>query len=241
MPWGSIIGAVVGGLFGNEASENASASQVQAGNESNATQLAMYNQNRTDQEPWRNAGVNALNKLTGQLDSLSKPFTNADFQADPGYQFRLDEGNKAIERSAAARGLNNSGGTLKALTRYGQDYASGEFSNAYNRYNADRTSIFNRLAAISGIGQTAQNQIANQGTAVANSIGQTQQGMGNARASGYVGGANAFNSAIGQGINSYNQNRMIDMFGNRGGGGGYSGGTPAGYYGAAEDFTSGWV
>ena len=210
MPW--IIGAAVVGsaLLGNQASGAASDAQVEAGKESNATQLAMFNQNRADMAPWREGGVNALNKLTGQVDTLNRPFTNADFVQDPGYQFRLAEGEKAINRGAAARGQFNSGGTLKALQRYGQDYASGEFSNAYNRYNADRTNIFNRLAAISGIGQTATNQIGQQGASVASSIGQTTQGIGNARASGYVGGANAFSNAIGLGVNSYNQNQLLN-------------------------------
>lgn len=239
MPWAivaSIAGPVLGGLFGSDASENAADAQVKAGEASNATQLKMFETARADQAPWREAGVNALNKLTGQVDSLSRPFTMADFQADPGYQFRLGEGEKSINRAAAARGTFNSGGTLKALQRYGQDYASGEFSNAYNRYNADRTNIFNRLSAISGLGQTTSAQIGSQGIQTGRDMAQTTQGIGNARASGYVGSANAFSSAIGQGLNSYNQNRLIDRFMPQGGGGG--GGYVGGYGG--YDAGDGW-
>ncbi len=240
--WGiiaSVAGPVIGGLIGSNASENAADAQVQAGEASNATQLAMFNQNREDFAPWREAGVNALNKVTGQLDYLNKPFTNADFVKDPGYQFRLGEGERSINRAAAARGTFGSGGTMKALTRYGQDYASGEFANAYNRYNADRSNIFNRLSAIAGTGQTATNQVGQMGAQTARDIGQTQQGMGNARASGYVGQANAFTNAIGTGLNAYNQQQMINALNNRNYGG-YTGANAVDYMGSSPDGGFGW-
>lgn len=58
---------------------------------------------------------------------------NFNFEADPGYQFRLDEGQKALERSASARGGVLNGGVLKAISRYGQDFASNEYDKAYGR------------------------------------------------------------------------------------------------------------
>ena len=133
----------------------------------------------------------------------------ADYQQDPGYGFRLSEGIKGIDRSAAARGLLQSGGTLKGVNRFAQDYASNEYGNAYNRYNQDNSTEFNRLAAMSGIGQTATQQVGNYGMSTAQNVGATQVGMGNARASGYVGGANAINSAVGQGFNNYYANQLL--------------------------------
>jgi hypothetical protein len=178
----------------------------------------MYEQNRADQAPWREAGVNALGQLTGQLDTLNKPFSMEDYQADPGYGFRLSEGMKLLERSAANRGNLLSGGALKGITRYGQDMASNEYANAYNRYNQDNTNIFNRLAAVSGIGQTATNQVGAAGQSAANAMGAASMAGGQARASGYVGQANALNAGIGGAINNYNQNQLLNRLAPQGGG-----------------------
>ena len=77
------------------------------------------------------------------------------FQADPGYGFRLSEGMKALERSAAARGGLMSGGTGKALQRYGQDLASQEYGNAFQRFQQDR-------AARAGLGQMEYGRFADE-------------------------------------------------------------------------------
>jgi hypothetical protein len=224
--------------------------QLDASREANALQERMFNQTRSDMEPWRATGANTLATLAGRLPALTGRFsqqdfanapgrfTMADFQADPGYQFRLAEGEKAINRAGAARGLWDSGGTLKALTRYGQGLASDEFgnaynrynqdfSNAYNRYNQDTTNEFNRLASLAGVGQTAAQQVGQAGQnfatqsgantiAGARGAGDAMTQAANARASGYIGGANAITGGVGQGINLYNQSRLLDLLANRG-------------------------
>jgi hypothetical protein len=159
-------------------------------------QKQLYSQQREDLEPWRKTGVGALSEL-GNAD-FRRDFTVADFQKDPGYEFRMAEGMKALERSAAARGGLNSGGTLKALSRYGQDYASGEYQNAYNRFNSDRDRRFNRLSSLAGIGQTANSQVGNAsanlgaaGQGYANSAGGLMMGAANSAAGGITGAANA--------------------------------------------------
>jgi len=120
----------------------------------------------------------------------------ADYQADPGYAFRMAEGQKALERSAAAKGLGTSGGALRAAGRYSQDMASQEYGNAYNRFNSDRDRRFGRLSSIAGMGQQATNQssAANQhfGDAAASNI----TGAGNAQAAGRMGEANAWSGAV---------------------------------------------
>lgn len=151
----------------------------------------------------------------GMEGDLTRDFTLADFQKDPGYQFRMDEGQKGLERSAAARGGLLSGATLKATDRYTQDYASGEFSNAYNRFNNDRTTRFNRLSAVAGTGQTATTNLASIGTNVASSVADTTLQGGNARAAGYIGQGNAINS----GISTLGQFYLQNKYGN-----------PAAYY-----------
>lgn len=215
--WGaiaSVAGPVIGGLIGADAAGDAADTQAQAGRESNALQLQMFNQNRADLEPWRAAGGDAVNMLRQGIQpggSLVKNFSMADYEADPGYNFRLGEGMKAIERSAAARGNLLSGGVLKGITRYGQDMASNEYQNAYNRFNQNQGNQYNRLAGVAGTGQNAVNQIGSMGTSMAQNVGNTMQGMGNARASGYVGQANALSGGLAGAYNNYQSNQLLNM------------------------------
>jgi hypothetical protein len=129
---------------------------------------------------------------------------------DPGYQFRLKEGMQGLERSAVARGGLLSGATLKGITRYGQDAASQEFTNAFNRYQAERTGTINPFQSLTGIGQTSTNAINNMGMNYANQAGEAYQGAANARASGYVGQSNAIGGAIGNISNQYYQNQLMN-------------------------------
>ena len=156
---------------------------------------------------------------TGQagFGDLNRKFTQADFQADPGYDFRMAEGARGMNNSAAARGGVLSGAALKAASKYNQNFASNEYGNSYNRFTNDQTNSFNRLASIAGVGQTATNQVAAAGQNMANNVSQNQLGAGNARASGYVGQANALTGGIGQGVNMYQQNQMMNRIGGTGG------------------------
>jgi len=143
--------------------------------------------------------------------SLMRDFGMSDFQADPGYAFRMSEGSKALERSAAARGGLLSGRAAKDTMRFGQDLGTQEYGNAFNRFQINRGNKLNPLMALSGVGQTATNQVANAAGNFGQGASQTIQGAGNARASGYVGQANSWNNAIGQGINNYQQNQMMSL------------------------------
>lgn len=195
-------------LIGAHASNRAAQSQTDAANQANDLQWRMYNQNRDDMAPWRQAGVGALGQLTtGIADGgkFNRDFTMDDFQQDPGYEFRLNEGYKALERSRAAKGMLYSGATAKAVTNYAQGAASNEYTNAFNRYMAQRDAQYNRLAGVAGTGQTATQQVGAQGQNLATNVGNNLMNAGNARASGYVGQANAINSGIGNGYNMWQQ------------------------------------
>lgn len=196
-PISAIIG-VGGALIGANASRSAAKTQADATKDASASELAMFEQNRKDYAPWREAGMGSLSQLVSGTQpggEYMRDFSPADFQADPGYQFRQSEGQRMLEGSAAGRGGLLSGGTLKALAKYGQGLASDEYGNAYNRYNANLDRRFNRLSGVAGTGQTATRDVAQMGTQVAGDIGQNIVGAGNARASGYVGGANAITGA----------------------------------------------
>jgi hypothetical protein len=147
-----------------------------------------------------------------------KPFGMDQFQADPGYAFRLSEGMKALERSAAARGGLLSGATMKGLQRYGQELGSQEYTNAFNRYQAERQAALNPLQSLAGMGQTTAAQLGQAGMMAGQNMGQTMMGAGAARASGYVGSANALNQALGTGLNFYQGQNYLDVLRNRGGG-----------------------
>jgi hypothetical protein len=176
-------------------------------------------------------GLSAAPAPTGREGYLSHDFTLADFEKDPGYQFRLDEGTKALERSAAARGGLLSGATGKALERYGQDYGSTEYSNAYNRFNNDRTTRFNRLSAVAGTGQTAATTLGSLGANSANTISDLATQRGNARAAGSIGQANAINGGISSLADFYTQQQYMKKFPNYGGStSGYGGGGSNGQY-----------
>lgn len=145
----------------------------------------------------------------GDFGSLSRDFSMADFQADPGYQFRFDEGQKALERSAAAKGRFLGGSTLKALTRYGQDMGSQEYGNAFNRFQTNRNTRFNQLAAVAGIGQTANGQLAQVGMNTANNNAQLMGQLGNAQSAGIMGQSNAWSNALTNGVNNWTQWQML--------------------------------
>jgi hypothetical protein len=196
----AILGSAVLGAYGANRAAKTQANAAQQGLEA---QERMYEQTRADQEPWRQAGMTALNQLVPLATNYQK-FGMDQFQQDPGYQFRLNEGLKALDRQAAARGGLISGGALKAASRYGQDYASNEYTNAFNRYQAERNAQLNPLQSLAGIGQSATNYVGDAGQRMGQAQNQNIQSIGNARASGYVGGANALTSALGSYL-GYNQ------------------------------------
>lgn len=204
-----VAGAVVGSaVIGAYSADKAAGVQSEAAGQSAALQEKMYNENVQRQQPFYQAGVNALPELVKA--SKYTPFSMAQFQADPGYQFRLSEGTKALERSAAARGGLISGGALKAAQRYGQDMASNEYTNAFNRYQAERTARLQPLQSLTGTAQTTANTLGNAGTTMASNVGEAYMGGANARASGYAGMSDAFTGGLSTYLN-YNSpiNQML--------------------------------
>lgn len=197
---GDIINAAAD-LFGfGPASKQAKATtqaaniSAQSAREALALQQRMYEEGISRQKPFLEIGTNALNRL----NALNQPGANAAqfLQMDPGYAFRLSEGMKGLERSAAARGGLMSGATGKALTRYGQEAASQEFSNAYNR-----------LANLANLGPRSAGVMSELGTGYANQANQlnmmnaANQGNlalagGNIRASQYGNYGSALNTAL---------------------------------------------
>jgi hypothetical protein len=202
----AIATAIVGtAVLGASAADKAANTQADAANRAADLQNQQYQQNVERQKPFYDVGVNALPELVAA--SKYTPFGMQQFQADPGYAFRLKEGQQALDRSAAARGGLISGGALKAAQRYGQDMGSQEYMNAFNRYQTERAARLNPLQSLAGMSQTTANTLGTAGQNMATNVGEAYQGAANARASGYVGGANAITGGVGQYLNyTGNQN-----------------------------------
>lgn len=229
---GAVVGsAVIGGIASDRASKTqaqaqraGSAAQEQATRESIAAQERMFERQVGLQEPFRQAGVNALPELVRA--SRYTPFGMEQFQQDPGYAFRLREGLKALDRSAAARGGLLSGAQLRGVTQFGQELGSQEYTNAFNRYQAERAARLNPLQSLAGMGQSTAATLGGQagqfGSGMAQTYNQMGQNMaanaatmGNIRASGYMGTANALTGALGQGVNYYQNKQFMDLYGPR--------------------------
>lgn len=188
------------GAFGASAAQKAATTQAEAQSQANQLLYSMYKEQQGLQEPWRQAGLRALPKVE-QIASEYKPFTPSEMYTDPGYAFRLSEGQKALERSAAARGGLLSGTTGKNLLRYGQEMGSQEYNAARNRYIQDYA---NKLAAqqtLAGYGTGATTALANAAGQYGSQAGAGITNIGAAQAAGQVGQANALTGALGTGLN----------------------------------------
>lgn len=182
--WGFAIPAAVGlgsSLLGASASRRAASAAAGAADRATEAQQAMYDQTRTDLAPFREAGAGALPTLVQQVGT--------GFQESPGYRFAFDEGVRAVDSAAAARGMLGSGARLRALTQYGQGVANQEYGNWYAR-----------LAGLAGMGQNAAAQTGSAGANAASGIGQAQIAGGQAQAAGIVGGTSAALQGVNQGL-----------------------------------------
>jgi hypothetical protein len=207
----AIVGsALVGGAISARASSKAAKAQTQAAEQSADVQREIFERQTELQEPFRQSGITSQNELmrllglgesgrgTPEYGMLTRQYGMDQFQQDPGYGFRLSEGMKALDRSAAARGGLLSGGTLKASQRYGQDLASQEFNNAFNRYQAQLGTRLGTLGSMYGGGQAAAGQLVGAAGDMGAGVSNALMMGGQARASGYLGQANALNQALGQ-------------------------------------------
>jgi hypothetical protein len=200
----AILGGAALGVLG---SKSAAKTQANAANQAADLQQQQFERQIELQAPFREVGLRALNKLEGASEYT--PFGMDQFQADPGYGFRFSQGQKALERSAAARGGLISGGTGGALQQFGQGLASQEYQNAFNRYQAERQARLGPLQSLAGVGQTSVNALGQAGQNYASGMGEALGAGAQARASGYMGAANAISGGIGQYM-GYQQNQATN-------------------------------
>lgn len=215
MPAAAIVGAgvltagasIVAGNKAAKVQKNAAEANAELQREQNDEARRQYDLSREDLRPYREAGYTTLAQLLKGSEAggeFNRNFTMSDFNKDPGYQFRFNEGLRGLDASASARGGVLSGGALKALARYKGDFDSNEYGAAYNRWNNDTTTRFNRLASIAGVGQTATNtgiqsgqQFVNTLQNGVNNLTAANDAAANARSSAYVNTGNAIGGAVG--------------------------------------------
>jgi len=164
-------------------------------------------------EDWLGTLKGKLSDVDKKIQSMSRPTTTgtgtrnlySNLEMDPGYEFRLGENEKALQRMQSAGGTRYGGGALKAALRYGQDYASSEFSNAVNRRNAELGYLF----SLAGFGQQGIATAGQAGGNAANNSGnilmQNAQLQGNAAMTG----ASALNNAVQGGITNYYTHQLL--------------------------------
>jgi hypothetical protein len=186
------------------AAETAAAGQEKA----LALQKEMFDRQVALQEPFRQAGVSSTAELMRQMGlggdaasqgygNMLRDFTMSDYQADPGYAFRMSEGLKGLDRQAAARGGLISGAALKAASDFSGKQASAEYQNAYDRYNKNRQMRYGFLGGQQELGANAVNALGGAARNYATQGGQNITSAADARASQYGPIANYNNQMIG--------------------------------------------
>lgn len=164
-----------------EQAQKASQQQIDAANLMQQTYAKQQEQVREDLGPWRQAGAEAMTDYSNAVKAGPGEYTQS-----PGYQARLEEGQKAISNRASMHGNLLSGATMKAAARFGQDYATQDYDNFLNRYYKS----LEPKRDIAQIGQASAAQVGAQGLQTANLMGQSQQYSGEAAAGGTMNAAN---------------------------------------------------
>lgn len=220
-----LIPAAVGigsALIGANAANSAASQQSESARKALELQRQMYDESRALQQPYIKGGELAQNRLLELLGlgspgasgsnygKYAKDFSMSDFEEDPGYSFRLKEGMKALDRTNSARGNLFSGSALKGAQRFGQELASQEYTNAFNRYQTNRLNQLNPLGSLVTAGQNSATGAGANAMNFGVYGGDLYTQQGNAQAAGTVGQSNAFTSGL-EGLgNYYNSTQLLE-------------------------------
>lgn len=212
-----LIGAAATAYSANKASE----AQTGAANQAGQIAMGMYNTTRGDLAPFRQIGTNAASELQSRLPFLTSPITmdQATLEQTPGYQFTKTQGLKAVQNSAAARGLGTSGAALKGAANYATGLADTTYQTQFNLENINRTNAYNRLKGLVDTGGWAAGATGTAGQAASGQAGNAAIGAGNAQAAAInatggavsglannLGGYAAYKGIYGSGGNENNLN-----------------------------------
>jgi hypothetical protein len=238
MPWSFIVPAAVSLFSGSQnrqAASQASDAATSASDRAAALQREMFDKQLALSEPYRAAGVTGQNRLMELMGlggnagaagygKYAKDFGMSDYQADPGYAFRLSEGMKQLGHQAAGRGGAVSGQTMKGLQDYAQNSASNEYQNAFNRYQTNRTNQLAPLGSLMTSGQNAAAGAGAQAGTYGSNAGNLYQQTGVNQGNALLAGTQAQTSAYGDVAKLYGQTKPQwgNLFGSNSGNGTYS-------------------
>lgn len=184
----AIIGsAAVGAASTAFGASKAASAQKDAAVQSNARLERQYQQTREDLAPYRELGTEYATKLDERMPFLTSPIVmdqNA-LENTPGYKFVKAQGLKAVQNSAAKRGLGVSGAALKGASAFATDLANTTYKDQFNLENINRTNEFNRLKSLVDTGQSAATGTAALGQKTAEGVSSNTIGAGNAQAAAY--------------------------------------------------------
>ena len=196
MPLGwALAGSAVLGYMGSQnqagAARDAANTQLQGTLEASRQQREMFDILNKQQEPYREAGYGALSKINTMLPQFTRTFTPQDLTANlaPNYEFMKQQG---LGATAQGANVSSPGSNVDlAKTIFAEKFAQGGYQDALTNFRNQQTDIFNRLSGIAGIGQTAQGQSQNLGSATSTNLANLATGGANAIAGGQIGSANA--------------------------------------------------
>jgi hypothetical protein len=249
-PVSAIVSAgasLIGSAMSADAAESAADTQAAAADRQLAEQRRIFEIQNKQQAPFRGAGYSALNTIGTMLPGeftrydaegmpigtgsgsgyLTQQFTNQDLNnyLAPNYAFNLEQGQGAVRNLANSSGGLIGGNAIRGVQDYTQNFAGNAYNNAFNQFQTQRGNIYNTLAGIAGIGQTATNQTGANATNYGTNVANLDVGAANARAAGTVGAANAYSGGI---QNAGNMYMLSNLLGQRGTVPGYTGGYSSG-------------
>ena len=213
--------SLASGLLGYAGASKAAGISAEASANALELQRNIYNQQTALNDPYRQAGLTAQNALMQKMGlggdvnapgygQYAKDFSMADYQADPGYAFRLSEGMKQIGSQARAQGGAVGGRTMMAAQNYAQGLASQEYKGAFDRYQTNRSNQLNSLGNLMASGQAAANQQGIQAGQYGTNASNTMTQAGNVAGSAALGAATTLGNALTTGASAYQQQQNFN-------------------------------
>lgn len=186
-------GAVIGGYMTGQATKSAAQTQADSASRAQGQLLASGQEAADVYNPYVNKGVIALNKMSDD-PYFTRQFTNQDLNATlaPGYDFRLKQGQQANLQASNLTGGAVSGNALRSLQDYTQNFASGEYANAFNQFQTQRGNIYSNLRDIANFGLTGTTGQANAIIGTGTNIASLTSAAGNAQAASQIAQGNIY-------------------------------------------------
>lgn len=194
---GAMVGsALISGGLGYFGAKDASKKQYDAAMQGLSLQEQIYAKNSANLQPYMDLGAGGASSLASLYGLPGSNNPNGQVNWDqflntPDYQFTQQQGMRALDMSAASKGMLLSGAQSRASQTFGQGLASQQFGN-----------YFQRMLSLAGLGNSAASALAGVGTNAGIGMSNSYGNAGQASAAGTVGGINAITGSLGTGVNN---------------------------------------